>query len=390
MPSDFATQEEPLALYIHWPFCLSRCPYCDFNTYVRKAIPQKRFRDLLCSELAYEANRLGRRRLASIFFGGGTPSLMFPETVSQIITEATTYFDPVSNLEITLEANPTSVEVEKLTHFRQAGVNRISLGVQAFDEQALQFLGRQHSVAQAYTAIEAAKALFPRVSFDLIYARPEQTFESWQRELRSALNLMTEHIALYQLTIEQGTRFDSLYQAGRLTLPHEEEAAALYTITNDIVSSYGLRAYEVSNYARLGCESRHNLVYWRYGDYLGIGPGAHSRFALQKGLYAVQRQRVPELWADFVEQRGTGQSIQENLEPRARAREMLLMGLRVEEGINLHRFAQRTGMTLEQSVDHDILNKALEENYLVQTETILRTTQEGRLRLEALLSALVL
>ena len=388
--SERAMQDEPLALYVHWPFCLSRCPYCDFNAHVRETIPQNRFRAMLRNELMYEAKRLGRRRLGSIFFGGGTPSLMLPETVAQIITDATAYFDPVSHLEVTLEANPTSVEVEKFKRFRQAGVNRISLGIQALEEQALQFLGRKHSVAQAYAALETAQALFPRVTFDLIYARPGQTARAWQRELRNALSFATEHIALYQLTIEHGTRFASLYHEGHFVLPHAEEAANLYELTAEITSFCGLQAYEVSNYARKGCESRHNLVYWRYGDYLGIGPGAHSRFILPNGFYAIQRHRLPELWADLVEQYGTGQTAQETLEERDRAREMLLMGLRIEEGINLHRFEIRTGITLKESVDAVILNKALEENYLVLTKDILRATKKGRLRLDSLLTALLL
>ena len=390
LPSERNIQDEPLALYVHWPFCLSRCPYCDFNAHVRAIIPQDRFRALLRTELMYEAKRLGRRRLGSIFFGGGTPSLMFPETVAQIIADASTYFDPVSHLEITLEANPTSVEVEKFKRFRQAGVHRISLGIQALEKQALQFLGRKHSIAQAYAAIETAQTLFPRVTFDLIYARPGQTVHAWQHELCHALSFATEHVALYQLTIEHGTRFASLYREGHFVLPAEEEAADLYTLTAEITSAYGLKAYEVSNYARIGCESRHNLVYWRYGDYLGIGPGAHSRFMLPSGFYAIQRHRVPELWADLVKQYGTGQSIQETLDARDRAREMLLMGLRIGEGIDLHRFVIRTGISLEESVDTVILNKALEENYLILTKDVLRATQKGRLRLESLLTALVL
>ena len=383
-------QGEPLALYIHWPFCLAKCPYCDFNSHVRATIPQARFGAALRAELAHEAARLGRRRLTSIFFGGGTPSLMAPDTVAALITDATTLFDPAPDLEITLEANPTSVEAARLAQFRQAGVNRVSLGIQALDDAALRFLGREHSATQARAALESARTLFERITFDLIYARPEQTLAAWQNELHTALELAADHISLYQLTIEPGTKFEALYRSHSFTLPDEDEAAALYDATTAITAAHGLRAYEVSNYARPGSESRHNLTYWRYGDYLGIGPGAHGRLSLPGGLYATRRHRAPEPWAALVEQHGTGQTSQDALAPRERAREMLLMGLRVEEGINTHRFAARTGLTLAQAVDPTILHAALDEQYLTQTPDTLRATPEGRLRLEALLGALLL
>ncbi|MCH4093142.1 MAG: radical SAM family heme chaperone HemW [Acetobacter peroxydans] len=381
---------EPLALYIHWPFCLAKCPYCDFNSHVRAPVPQARFGAALERELTHEAAQLGRRRLTSIFFGGGTPSLMAPETVANLIARATTLFDPAPDLEITLEANPTSVEAARLRDFAQAGVNRISLGIQALDDDALRFLGREHSAAQALAALECARTLFPRMTFDLIYARPGQSQSAWERELHTALALAADHLSLYQLTIEPGTKFEALYRTGAFTLPDEDTAAALYDSTDRITRAHGLDAYEVSNYARPGSESRHNLTYWRYGDYLGLGPGAHGRITRDGALYATRRHRAPEPWAERVEQHGTGETSRDALSRAERAREMLLMGLRVREGINPARFAARTGLPLQDALDPAILAAAVEEGYLIHTPESLRATPEGRLRLEALLGALVL
>lgn len=353
-------------------------------------MPEARFAKALRTELAHDAARLGRRKLGSIFFGGGTPSLMVPESVAALIEDATTLFDPLPNLEITLEANPTSVEAGRLSGFRQAGVNRVSLGIQALDDAALTFLGREHSATQALAALETARTLFPRITFDLIYARPGQSLADWKAELNKALSLVADHVSLYQLTIEPGTKFEALYRTGTFTLPDEDEAAALYEETSAITAQHGLAGYEVSNYAKPGSESRHNLTYWRYGDYLGIGPGAHGRLTQGNALFATRRHRAPEPWADLVERTGTGQTSQDELAPMERAREMLLMGLRVTEGLNLDRFAGRTGMTLTEATDATILAAALEEGYLEQTATTLHATPEGRLRLEALLHALVL
>ncbi|MDE7547638.1 radical SAM family heme chaperone HemW [Acetobacter fabarum] len=383
-------QHEPLALYIHWPFCLAKCPYCDFNSHVREHIPQARFAKALRAELAYDAARLGRRRLTSIFFGGGTPSLMAPETVAALIEDARTLFDAAPDMEITLEANPTSVEAKRLHQFRQAGVNRVSLGIQALEDRALAFLGREHSAAQARAALETARGLFPRLTFDLIYARPEQSITAWRQELATALQLADDHLSLYQLTIEPGTRFEALYRQGTFTLPDSDTAAALYNTTAELTQAHGMAAYEVSNYARPGSESQHNLTYWRYGDYLGIGPGAHGRLSFGNTLKATRRHRAPEPWIERVEHTGTGQTSAEDLTPHDRAQEMLLMGLRVHEGIHLARFAARTGMALDNAVDQNILAQALHEGYLIRNDRTLRATAEGRLRLEALLAALVL
>jgi len=379
----------PLALYIHWPFCLAKCPYCDFNSHVRDRIPQARFARALRTELAWEAARLGRRPLASIFFGGGTPSLMDPDTVAALIADATALFDPAPDLEITLEANPTSVELARLAGFRAAGVNRVSLGIQSLDAGALHMLGRQHSAGQAIEALEAARSTFPRVSFDLIYACPGQSVAAWQAELRQALALCADHLSLYQLTIEPGTGFEALHRRGELVLPGGDLAAELYHGTLDACAAQGLHAYEVSNLARPGGESRHNLAYWRYADYAGIGPGAHGRITLDGGLVATRRHRAPEPWADRVEQQGHGSTAEERIGPRDRAREMLLMGLRLTEGVDAARFAARTGIALADALDPDVLDQALEAGYVTQADGRLAATLDGRLRLDALLAQMV-
>ncbi len=380
----------PLALYIHWPFCLAKCPYCDFNSHVRDRIDQARFAAALRTELAWEAARLGRRPLASIFFGGGTPSLMDPATVAALIADATTLFDPAPDLEITLEANPTSVERAKLEAFAQAGVNRASLGVQSLDAQALAFLGREHSAGQAIDALEHARATFPRVSFDLIYARPAQSRAAWAAELHQALALVADHFSLYQLTIEPGTGFEALHRQGRIVLPDDDSAATLYHDTIEACAAHGLAPYEVSNLAAPGRESRHNLAYWRYEDYAGIGPGAHGRITLDGRLVATRRHRAPEPWAERVERHGHGSTAEETIVPPDRAREMLLMGLRLTEGIDPARFEARTGLPLPAAIDPDVLAQALEAGYLTQDHGTLAATTEGRLRLDALLAALVL
>ncbi len=379
---------EPLALYIHWPFCLAKCPYCDFNSHVRERIPQARFRAALRAELAWEAARLGRRPLTSIFFGGGTPSLMEPETVAALIDDARRLFDAAPEIEITLEANPTSVEAERLAMFRAAGVNRASLGVQALDDGVLRLLGRQHSAAQAIAALEIARTTFPRVSFDLIYARPSQDAAAWRGELRQALTLAADHLSLYQLTIEPGTAFATRHARGEIVLPDSDTAAALYAATGEEAARFGLQPYEVSNYAVPGGESRHNLAYWRYADYAGIGPGAHGRLSLDGALIATRRHRAPEPWAERVERDGHGTVEEAALTPAERAREMLLMGLRLAEGIDPARFAQRTDIALLDAVNAGTLERALEEDYLIWRDGRLVATAEGRLRLDALLTEL--
>ena len=380
---------DPLALYVHWPFCLAKCPYCDFNSHVRDRIPQARFAAALRRELAWEAARIGKRPLASIFFGGGTPSLMEPETVAALIAGARAAFDAAPDIEITLEANPTSVERGRLAGFRDAGVNRVSLGIQALDDGALRFLGRQHSAAEAIAALETARAIFPRASFDLITARPDQTVADWRAELRRALGFGLDHLSLYQLTIEPGTRFATLYARGEIVLPEGETAATLYAATEEESARAGLAAYEVSNHARPGAESRHNLAYWRYGDYAGIGPGAHGRLTLGDRVVATRRHRAPEEWAARVERDGHGTTGEEILDPPTRAREALIMGLRLAEGIDPARFARRTGVALTDALDGDAVRSAEEEGYLLWRDGRLAATAEGRLRLDPLLAAIV-
>ena len=379
----------PLALYIHWPFCLAKCPYCDFNSHVRERIPQARFAAALRAELAWEAARLGRRPLASIFFGGGTPSLMDPATVASLIADAARLFEPLPGIEITLEANPTSVELGKLGAFRDAGVNRLSLGIQSLDGDALRLLGREHSADQAVAALQAARDTFQRVSFDLIYARPGQSLAAWRAELDQALSLCADHLSLYQLTVEPGTGFEALHRRGELALPDDDLAAELYIATADACAAHGLLPYEVSNLARPGAESRHNLAYWRYADYAGIGPGAHGRVTLGTDLVATRRHRAPEPWADRVERQGHGSTAEERIAPRDRAREMLMMGLRLTEGIDAARFAARTGMALDDALDPGVLEQALDAGYLTHGGGRLAATAEGRLRLDALLGQLV-
>ena len=381
---------DTLALYIHWPFCLSKCPYCDFNSHVRDVLPHSRFGAALRAELEWEASRIGRRRLTSIFFGGGTPSLMAPETVAALIADAKRLFDPAPDLEITLEANPTSVERARLAAFGHAGINRVSLGVQSLEPQALRLLGRQHDVPQAIGALETARAIFPRISFDLIYARPGQTVALWRDELRQALSLAADHLSLYQLTIEPGTVFEGLHRRGEIVLPDDDTGAALYDATAEEAARFGLLPYEISNYACPGSESRHNLAYWRYTDYAGIGPGAHGRLTLPGGAIATRRHRAPEAWAGLVERDGHGTRQMEILAPPTRAREMLLMGLRLSEGVALDHLAERTGVTVAEASDADVLRRAVGEGYLTIAGGVLSATAEGRKRLDALLGALLL
>ena len=385
---------EPLALYIHWPFCAAKCPYCDFNSHVRDRVDQAAFAAALRQELSREAaraNQPSRRRLASIFFGGGTPSLMAPTTAAALIEDAARLFDAAPDLEITLEANPTSVELQKLREFRAAGINRVSLGVQALDPAALAFLGRKHDTREAITALEQARITFPRVSFDLIYARPGQAESAWRAELRQALALAADHLSLYQLTIEPGTQFATLFGRGAFTLPEDDDAARLYTATAEEAARFGLLPYEISNYAQPGAESRHNLAYWRYGDYLGIGAGAHQRLTLPDGrLMAARRHRAPEEWLARVQRDGHAVVEEEALSPRDRAREALLMGLRLTEGIDPARIERRSGLPFDQCVDSAALTDLATEGLLTwRPDGRLAATQDGLLRLDALLPLLV-
>ena len=331
-------------VYIHWPFCAAKCPYCDFNSHVRhQAVDEPRYVRAFQRELAHFRGLSGARIVTSIFLGGGTPSLMAPETVAGVIDAVRANWPVDDSAEITLEANPSSVEAGRFRGYRDAGVNRVSLGVQALNDADLKRLGRLHDVKEARTAIEIARAAFPRISFDLIYGRPEQTPGAWRDELEDAIALAADHLSLYQLTIEPGTPFAALYRSGRLLMPGADEQADFFTLTQDLTSAHGLPAYEVSNHARPGAESRHNLTYWRYRDYAGAGPGAHGRLTIDGRKRALSTVTRPEDWLDSVEDRGHGIAAEETLTAEQAGDEMLLMGLRLREGFDLERYAALRG-----------------------------------------------
>ncbi len=377
--------DAPLALYIHWPFCVSKCPYCDFNSHVRASVDQAAWAAALLADLAHEAALLPGRRLGSIFFGGGTPSLMPPKTVAALIAAAEDAWGFDGDIEITLEANPSSVEAARFADLAAAGVNRVSLGLQALDDSALKFLGRAHGVAEGLAALDTAQAHFGRVSFDLIYARPGQSAAAWEAELARAIGFGTEHLSLYQLTIEPGTRFATEAAAGRLTIPGDEEAASLFEATRAMAAAAGLPAYEVSNHARPGAESRHNLTYWRYRDYAGIGPGAHGR----RGGMATMRHKKPENWLNAMARNGHGIEIEEALTPSSRRAEALLMGLRLGEGVDLARVAALSGEAVETVVDARAAATLFAEGLIVRDGPRLRATEAGMLVLNAIIAALV-
>ena len=334
----------PFGIYIHWPFCVAKCPYCDFNSHVRDRIDETGWLQAVVSDLnAIGSLQAQRPPVASIFFGGGTPSLMSPAAVEAVISAIDRLWPVAGDAEITLEANPNSVELERFAAYSAAGVNRVSIGVQSFDDTALKYLGRAHNAVEAQQAIEGALKTFPRVNFDLIYARPQQTIAAWQQELERALRFGTEHLSVYQLTIEQGTAFANLYRQGKLVLPDEELASDLYQATQDLCTSAGLSGYEISNHARMGAESRHNLLYWRYGDYAGVGPGAHGRLTLNGQRVAIESERLPERWISKVHSEGRGFSTF-GLSTEDASREHLLMNLRLSEGIDIARFAARWGL----------------------------------------------
>jgi len=373
-------------IYVHWPFCAAKCPYCDFNSHVRHGgVDEPRFAAALVRELEAVAAMTARRRAETVFFGGGTPSLMAPSTVAAVLAAIDRLWGLPAGAEITLEANPTSVEAEKFAGYRSAGVNRLSLGVQALDDAALQALGRRHDVAEALAAIELARATFPRLSFDLIYARPGQTLAEWAAELERAIGLAADHLSLYQLTIEDGTPFAARHAAGRLVVPDEDLAADLYELTQAVCGENDLPAYEVSNHARPGAECRHNLVYWRGGAYVGVGAGAHGRLAAPDGRRATAGERNPERWLSLVEARGHGLVVDEPVEGEAAADELLLMGMRLSEGVDLARHARLAGRPLAQA-----RVAALAEDGLVETRPggRLAATPRGRLVLNSLLAAL--
>jgi oxygen-independent coproporphyrinogen-3 oxidase len=374
---------DDLALYVHWPFCVSKCPYCDFNSHVRAEVDQAAWRDALIADLRHEAALLPGRRVGSVFFGGGTPSLMPPATVAAVLDAAADAWGFAPGVEITLEANPSSVEAARFADLAAAGVNRVSLGLQSLDDRALHFLGRAHDVAEGVAALGVAQSVFARVSIDLIYARPDQPLAAWQAELARALSFGTEHISLYQLTIEPGTRFATEALAGRLVLPDQDAAADIFETTRAMTAAAGLPAYETSNHARPGAESRHNLTYWRYRDYAGIGPGAHGR----RGGLATVRHRKPENWLAAVARNGHGRQSEEPLAPHDRATEALLMGLRLTEGVDLARIGMLAGGVAP--VDAGAVARLSALGLMEQRGDRLRVTEAGALLLDAILPEVV-
>ncbi|HKP26288.1 MAG TPA: radical SAM family heme chaperone HemW [Dongiaceae bacterium] len=376
-------------IYIHWPFCRSKCPYCDFNSHVRERIDHARWRGALLAELEHYARDTQGRAVTSIFFGGGTPSLMEPETVAALIARVHELWTVADDVEITLEANPTSAEIDKFRAFRAAGANRISLGVQSLVASDLTFLGRQHDAAQALAAVQMAASTFDRFSFDLIYARPKQTIEQWRQELDRALEFAAGHISLYQLTIEPGTQFEQAVARGDFRVLDEERAAELYEATVERLGAAGLTDYEISNFARPGEESRHNLTYWRYGDYVGIGPGAHGRLTLGGDKVATRQHRAPEAWLDLVERDGHATRQSDLVARPERLSEILMMGLRLKEGVPLGRIEQESALPFAQAVDAARLKRLIDGGFLALDGDRLAATQSGRQRLDAVLAALV-
>lgn len=374
-------------VYVHWPFCLAKCPYCDFNSHVRHGgVDQAAFAQALARELAHMAARTGPRTVSSVFLGGGTPSLMQPESVARVLEAIARCWELASDAEVTLEANPTSVEAAHFAGYRAAGVNRVSVGVQALDDASLKALGRLHTSDEAMAALAVAMRCFDRVSFDLIYARPRQSVAAWRRELGRALALGTDHLSLYQLTIEPGTAFAGLQAKGALSVPGDDEAAELYEATQELCEAHGLPAYEVSNHARGGAESRHNLLYWRYGEYAGVGPGAHARIVEGGARRAVSTLRDPDTWLRAVAQTGCGIEDDTALTLAEQADEMLVMGLRLTRGLDLDRFTALglpgpAAAAIDRMVDLGLLAPLDERRCLMPTPA-------GRLVLNSLAAAL--
>jgi putative oxygen-independent coproporphyrinogen III oxidase len=373
-------------IYIHWPFCAAKCPYCDFNSHVVAKIHEGRWLSAYLSEIRRTARQTGNREVASIFFGGGTPSLMRPETVGAIIDAARSEWQFAPDIEITLEANPTSVEAGRFRGYRAAGVNRLSLGVQALNDLDLKALGRLHTAAEAIAAFEIGRQIFDRISFDLIYARQYQGLAEWEAELRRAITIAADHLSLYQLTIEPNTRFGELATRNRLRgLPSADLAADMYELTQRILGEAGLHGYEISNHARPGAESRHNLVYWRYGDYAGIGPGAHGRLTLDGVRWATAGIPLPSQWIASVELNGTGTEVSDPLNAGIQAEEMAMMGLRLSEGIDLGRYLALAGA----AIDEERLRQLAELGLIGTSDNRLMVSNKGRPVLNAVLDALL-
>ncbi len=379
-------QNGGFGLYLHWPFCMAKCPYCDFNSHVAASIDQNRWMRAYLSEIDRIGAETQGRVLNTVFFGGGTPSLMQPELVAAIMDRVRATWPTANDMEVTLEANPTSVEAGRFRGYRDAGVNRVSMGVQALNDDDLRRLGRLHSVAEARAAFDIARTTFDRVSFDMIYARQDQTYDAWKAELTEALSMAVDHLSLYQLTIEEGTAFGDRYARGKLRgLPDEDSAGDLYFLTQDLCEKAGMPAYEVSNHAQSGSESRHNTIYWRYGDYAGIGPGAHGRLTLNGQRYATDTDLAPTRWLTQVESTGNGDRSRTALEGVDQAGEYLMMGLRLSDGISMSRYAALAGQPLN---DNKI--NMLQDLEMIQVlGDTLKTTPNGRAVLNAVLRDLL-
>ena len=378
-------QQGGFAIYVHWPFCQAKCPYCDFNSHVAREIDQSRWMRAYLAEIDRYATLTPGRVLSSVFFGGGTPSLMNPDVVHAVLDRIRHHWPQANDLEVTLEANPGSVEAGRFKGYAEAGVNRISMGIQALNDQDLKLLGRIHSTQEAMAAFDVARNQFERVSFDLIYARQNQTLESWKTELKQALNMAIDHLSLYQLTIEDGTTFGDRYARGKLKgLPADEVSADMYHLTQDMCEEAGFLTYEVSNHARQGAESRHNSVYWRYGDYVGIGPGAHGRLTLNGTRYATEAWGNPGKWLEMVKH-GLGERERSALTGDEQASEFLMMGLRLVEGVDPFRFAALAG----QELPHVKIAELHDLGMIETTSRNLRVTREGRMVLNAVLAELL-
>ncbi len=384
---------QDLGLYIHWPFCASKCPYCDFNSHVNEAVDQDLWRTALLKELesvgTQTQNGPTNRVLKSVFFGGGTPSLMPPQTVQSLIDALPLYFHLSPDLEITLEGNPNSIDVDKYKAFKTAGINRVSVGIQSLRENSLKFLGRLHDINEAKRALDVTRSLFDKSSFDLIYALPGQTLFSWESELSEALSFAQGHLSLYQLIIEPGTAFYTRYHRGEFKLPTDDESADLFTLTRDIMSSNGFDLYEVSNFAKPGHECQHNLIYWQYDDYACIGPGAHGRLTLDQKKYAIRNHRAPDIWLDHVRQHGHGEKVRDALSSKDQILEHIMMNLRLSAGISKSDFLQKHQLSLESLFSQMTVDNLVAAGYIKSDSAYFKVTNEGMLRLDAIIKTLV-